>query len=281
MNNRQTLQYLCGLCNTVLKESECLDIDPRKVTESCPSCGHSLASTLIINRLRKPVEPIVFQTPQTPTSSNAFTFDIAQLDSFYYSTETGEILCIIGRPAITLVTRLCVRALLPKRQGGLASQVLFIDAGNTSDIYQCVSFARQYGMDLTAVLGRIVVSRAFTIHQLASLIIMELPDAIRRFDAGLVVISGLLRMFLEDPQVDKKEARQLLGEMMAAVRRVSRDVRVVISSEEAGAYTDIFRQFENRLELSGDTTLRISAASRYQTRKFLLPEKALRRVRVS
>ena len=277
MDNRQTLQYLCGLCNTVLKESECLDIDPRRITEPCPSCGHSLSSTLTINRPHKDVEPTVFHVA---TTVKVLTFDIKQLDSFYSGIRTGEILCIIGHPAITLVTRLCVRALLPRRQGGLQSQVLFIDAGNTSDLYQCVNFARQYGMDLTKVLDGIIVSRAFTVHQLASLIIMELPDAMKRFGAGLVVISGLLKMFLEDPQVDRKEARRLLGEMMIAIKRIAHDALVVISTEETGGYEDIFNQFKNRLELCGNATLVISANSKYRSKKFSLPEKMLKVVKV-
>lgn len=277
MDNGQTLQYLCGQCNTVLKESECLDIDQRRVTEPCPNCGYSLASNLTINRPRKPVEPVVFNAA---TTTKALTFDIKQLDSFYSGIRTGETLCIIGRPAMTLVTRLCVRALLPKRQGGLQSQVLFIDAGNTSDIYQSVSFARQYGMNLTKVLDGIIVSRAFTIHQLASLVITELPEAMKRFGAGLVVISGLLKMFLEDPQVDKKEARRLLVEMMVAVKRIPHDVIVVVSTEETRDYEDIFEQFKNRLELCSNATLMVNVTSKYRSKKFSLPEKVLKVVKV-
>lgn len=211
MTRRQTL-YLCDLCNAVLRESEYLDIDPRSVSEPCPNCGHSLSSTLTINKTSRPVEPITFQIARPVMTQ---TFDICELDRFYSGIRVGETLCIIGDHAISLVTRLCVRALLPNNRGGLDSVVLFIDAGNTSDIYQCVSFARQYGMELTKVLDGIIVSRVFTVHQLASLVIVELPEAIKRFGARLVVISGLLRMFFEDPQVDEKEARQLLEEMLA------------------------------------------------------------------
>jgi hypothetical protein len=56
-----------------------------------------------------------------------------------------------------LLTRLCVRALMSKRPGGFESQsVIFIDAGNCSDIYQCVNFARQYGLDIQKVLDSIL-----------------------------------------------------------------------------------------------------------------------------
>jgi len=59
--------------------------------------------------------------------------------------------------------------LLPERYGGFGSHhVIIIDAGNSSDIYQCVNFARQYGLDIKDMLRRIVVSRAFTVHQLVA-----------------------------------------------------------------------------------------------------------------
>jgi hypothetical protein len=70
------------------------------------------------------------------------------------------------------LTRLCVRALLSIRYGGLDSpKVIMIDAGNKSDIYQTVNFARQYGMDFRKVLDRIIVTRTFTIHQVKSIIL--------------------------------------------------------------------------------------------------------------
>jgi len=79
----------------------------------------------------------------------------------------GERVCLVGKCSSTLVDRLCLTALLPERHGGVgSSHVIIIDAGNQSDIYQCVNFARQYGLDIKDTLRRIVVSRAFTVYQL-------------------------------------------------------------------------------------------------------------------
>jgi len=97
----------------------------------------------------------------------------------------GERVCLVGKYSSTLVDRLCIIALLPERHGGFGSpHVIIIDAGNQSDIYQCVNFARQYGLDIKDMLRRIVVSRAFTIYQLVNLITNELPKVIRRFDTN-------------------------------------------------------------------------------------------------
>ncbi len=59
--------------------------------------------------------------------------------------------------------RLCVHSMLPRRHGGIGegySMITAIDAGNCSDIYQIVDFARQYGLEIKRVLQNIVVSRA-------------------------------------------------------------------------------------------------------------------------
>ena len=105
------------------------------------------------------------------------------------SLSTADCLCIVDsererKYANALLMRLCVRASLlstmmsKKEQSELleeeeyAKKVIFIDAGggkSSSNIYQCVYFARQYGLDIKKVLRNIMVTRAFTIYQLADL----------------------------------------------------------------------------------------------------------------
>lgn len=58
------------------------------------------------------------------------------------------------------------------------SNVLVIDAGNSIDVYQYVEFAKQYGLDTTQVLQRVVVTRVFTLYQLVHLIVYNLPKMI-------------------------------------------------------------------------------------------------------
>jgi hypothetical protein len=122
---------------------------------------------------------------------------------------------------------------MPRRHGGFGSpSVIFIDAGNYSDIYKCVSFIRQYGLDQQKTLDRIIVSRPFTIHQLACLIIYKVALMLQRTDAQLVLISDLLRMFVQDPQIDPDEARWLVKEIARSLRKLSSQVLVVVSLHE-------------------------------------------------
>jgi hypothetical protein len=74
----------------------------------------------------------------------------------------GDCVWIVGSYSKTQVERLIVRSLLPERHGGFGSEnVIIIDAGNCSDVYGSVYFARQYGLDIRNILRRIVVSRPF------------------------------------------------------------------------------------------------------------------------
>src|SRR5918911_547934 len=132
-------------------------------------------------------------------NNNKLTFDIEKIDSVLKLT-AGEIICIVSaankKYSNILLTRLCIRALMSDRQGGFnCSKVIFVDAGNTSDIYQCVNFARQYGLDIKKVLQSIVVSRSFTIYPLANVIINELPKLILQFsdadvNAKVIIVIG-------------------------------------------------------------------------------------------
>jgi hypothetical protein len=201
--------------------------------EECVHCGSLISETLRKEKKREhesttninsPLSLPKIQTAHEGFSSR-LTFDIRKIDAFLDLT-TGESLCIIAankKHANTLLTRLCVRALMSNRQGGFnSSKVIFVDAGNnTSDVYQCVNFARQYGLDIKKVLQSIVVSRSFTIYQLSNTIINELPGVIEQSSGARVIIIGeLLSMFVNDPQVQIKEAESLIRQIINAVRKL-------------------------------------------------------------
>ena len=273
-NRNQTLQYFCSNCNSLLK-SAMAEIDVG-TTEACQHCGYSLSQTLEVRRPSARKEPL--PQFQVAVAVPALTFDLKPLDNFFLALRPGDALFVTGRRANLVASRLCVRALLSKRRGGLDSPVLVIDAGNNSDVYGCVNFARQYGLSIAKMLGGIVVSRAFTIYQLARLLIHELSAAIRRFGPKLVVISGLFAMFAPDPQVDQDGARGLLRQMMAAIKKMGH-VLFVITADDARGYEDIVSRFDNRLEINeaGDS-VRITASTAYRSKGFALPCRALKLV---
>jgi hypothetical protein len=127
-----------------------------------------------------------------------------------------------------LIDRLCVHSLLPRRHGGIGegySKIIAIDAGNCSDVYQIVNFARQYGLKINGVLQNMMVSRVFTIYQLAHLVIDELPLIIEQLSADkrrnyVIVIYGLLHLFESDPHIYKANAKQIIKEIAVSLRKI-------------------------------------------------------------
>ena len=136
-----------------------------------------------------------------------------------------------------MINRLCIHSLLPKRHDGIGgpdySKIIAIDAGNCTDVYQLVDFARQYGLEIEKVLKNIVVSRVFTIYQLAYLIVHKLQEAIEQFSSEkknrLIVIYGLLHLFVSDPHADKADAKNLIKEIASSLRKVSKERFIIVS----------------------------------------------------
>lgn len=164
---------------------------------------------------------------------NNIKFEIRGLKSSI-ELEVNDIVCIVGISELMniLLTRIGVCCLLPRRSCGFIpnescnSNVLVIDAGNSIDVYQYVEFARQYGLDTTQVLQRVVVTRVFTLYQLVHLIVYNLPKMIHKFNAKLILIPDLFDMFSQD-QIDIKEAKLLIKEIMDVIFKLSRKNNVL------------------------------------------------------
>jgi hypothetical protein len=76
-----------------------------------------------------------------------------------------------------------------------------------------------------------MVSRVFTIYQLADLIIHELPKIIKELSIRnkLIVVCDLLHLFEFDPQIDKVDAKRLTKEIARSLRKLSKDRLVIVS----------------------------------------------------
>jgi hypothetical protein len=78
----------------------------------------------------------------------------------------------------------------------------------------------------------IIVTRAFTIYQLADLIIYQLPRVIEQLfngEVGVVVIADLLNLFTFDPNIDYNEAIFLIKEIINSVRKILDNTLVAAS----------------------------------------------------
>ena len=285
MQHQNLIRYSCANCGNMLAELE-KPIDDAILSKSsveeevCPNCGDSLYQQVVTKKVERLAVaphweqqqhqsslPIKIETAYDILQPHRLSFDIAHIDEYLDLTDRGGRLCITGcgkdsnlrHINNTLLTRLCVRALMSRRQGGFESpSVIFIDAGNCSDIYQCVNFALQYGLDVQKVLDSIIVSRPFNIHQLSGLIINELDPAIvlQRFGAKLIVISDLLKLFTQESlQIDSDEARWLVKEIARSLRKLSRQVLVVVSLNECPPQyrSTLLSLFNNQIHFAATT----------------------------
>jgi hypothetical protein len=241
------LEYFCSQCGNILKEKTTLQVQNHQIKEECPSCGALLIDTLQNRR----VEPegrgvsaqsasnnlsIEFQTAYQRLSTK-LGFDIKRIDSLLNLDTHGSI-CIVGDQRYTqlLIDRLCVHTLLPRRYGGIGqdySKIIVIDAGNCTDVYQYVDFCRQYGLEIDKVLRNVVVSRVFTIYQLAYLITHDLPKIVEKFSTGnkviVIVVYGLLHLFSSDPHINRIDAKNLIKEISSSLRKLTKDWFVIVS----------------------------------------------------
>ena len=279
MRNGHLLQYHCSSCGKVLNESSTLMIQKELLIEECPGCGAVLSSTLQNQELSPPLSQsqqvssdltsksvehtsVDFQTAfrQIQDLNIRFAFDIEKIDSILDLGATGT-LCIVGEQKYTqiLIDRLCVHSILPRRYGGIGSDYskpIAIDAGNCSNVYQFVDFARQYGLDVKKVLQSILVSRVFTIYQLADLIIHELPKIIQELSPRnkLIVFYGLLHLFVFDPHIDKVDAKRLIKEIARSLTKLSKDRLVIVSFSHCNHEYEksLLSIFDKRIEITDD-----------------------------
>lgn len=253
--NNQLLRYYCTNCNSILKESPVeLYATPSDV---CPKCGSFLEETLRIDpSIKKENEAIeggssssnvgkkhkqqqAFFPLKTAFDLSVPSFGISALDGLVGRFTSS--LCLMGDDdgcgnnsnssnssvAEALFWRALIFSLLPQRNGGSGfSKILLIDAGNCSDIYLCVEFARQLGLNLDRLLDGIIVTRAFTIYQLASLV-RNAGKAARMFGADMIAVADMTSMFVNDPHVTQSEENRIADRISDSLAQASSQTPVL------------------------------------------------------
>jgi hypothetical protein len=108
--------------------------------------------------------------------------------------------------------------------------VIFVDGGNNFDPYSISDNSVEQGLDPEKVLERLHISRAFTHHQLASIIIDKLPHVLEEFKAKLVVVSDITQQYC-DPDVrddDKDDSLQIFSKTVHTLRTLARQYHCLI-----------------------------------------------------
>lgn len=250
---REHFVYYCSNCNCVLhvrREMGLMSEPADSLSNRCLGCGRSLEGNIECRLTTIPDEwvklyphaprSIEEQAPDIrPASSYPhFSLGFPRLDSLFRPLSPGHTVVVSGDKSPTVAELAAFRAQLPLEMGGLDSAVFFIDGGNRSDPYLFSSFARQRRVKPQAAMRRIATCRVFTIYQLADLVSRHLISAVNDYAAQLVVISDLLGTFNE-PELDDREARRLLGAVEQAIGLVKKDALVLVTLVSPNKYDDM------------------------------------------
>ena len=140
----------------------------------------------------------------------------------------GDFALLHGSSSVmSLSSLLCVRAQLPVQLGGLGSNVVFVDGGNTFQLYHVARLARLHGLDPKQTLERIYISRAFTAYQMTAIVLEKLRETIQRYDAKLVVISDIAGFFL-DKDIAETEAHRVYSQVLAYLSNFAKENQVML-----------------------------------------------------
>lgn len=155
------------------------------------------------------------------------SLNLRKIDSLFPGFAEGDFALICGSSASTIASLLCVRAQLASQLGGLGSKVLFLDGGNTFELYQIARLARLHHLEPKQVLDNIYVSRAFTAYQMVALIMQKMRRAIKKFNARIVIVSDLSGFFL-DEDLPEFEAKRIFSQTTTYLSNFARENRIVL-----------------------------------------------------
>jgi hypothetical protein len=239
--------YFCTLCDEVLLVARRF-IDPKGVQTAydgvCPDCGFGLEDVMNCENIRLSNVRATYVNPKYPKAAllveqplrtfegirprsshlsagkQVLTTGVERLDKLV-QLATGQFVVFQGlSSSISLAELLCVRAQLGN-PAGLNSSAVFIDGGNSFDVYATSNYAIEYGIEPNLALSRIHISRAFTYFQLASLLTEKLPSALAHYSSKFAIVSDITGLF-QDPEIkDKQEAYRVFQRVLRSLSAVA------------------------------------------------------------
>jgi len=150
------------------------------------------------------------------------------IDNLFPGFTMGDFAVVYGLPHVLhLSLLLAVRAQLPYQLGGLESSVVFVDGGNTFRLYEVSRMARLHHLLPRQVLQRIFISRAFTAHQMTSIILEKLEETIDKYHAKLVIISDFAGSYI-DKDIPTVESKEIFSQVSTFLSKLAQENHVII-----------------------------------------------------
>jgi hypothetical protein len=157
-----------------------------------------------------------------------FPLHMKGVNELFPGFEQGDFAVLHGLHSVnSLISLLCVQAQLPTQLGGLCSNVVYIDGGNTFRLYQITRIAQLQKLNPKQVLDNIYISRAFTAYQVTSLIMQHLKETVKQYNSKLVVISDIAGFFL-DNDIPDDEAQRIFSQLTVYLSNFARENQIVL-----------------------------------------------------
>ena len=148
---------------------------------------------------------------------------IREIDDISGGFKAGEVSWVSGTSALIkkLPYHLCVNTVET-----FQNHSLFIDGGGTVNPYYLSMLAKQKEQNIAEVLNQVHISRAFTVHQLVSLITEQIEPVIKRYHHQTVILNDFPRLFF-DPDVSVHESMVLLKSVFSTIRQLTQRYQLV------------------------------------------------------
>jgi len=142
----------------------------------------------------------------------------------------------------------------------LGFKVLVADGANAFDPYVVSKFARREGVSSEGLLKKISVARAFTCHQLATLIRERLEPGLSPGTSSLVVLLGPCTTFF-DEDVPGEEAALLFRKTLAQVQKMSREGVSFLMSQSFSGFNSRRSFLLRELARVADAVLKLKSSA--------------------
>jgi len=155
------------------------------------------------------------------TTTN-ITLGIPQIDIFWKGFSPATTTLIDSRHSFLDMILAIVSV---KAVDAFNQSILYIDGGNSINIYQIINVAKRNHLTLSPILKKILVARAFTTYQLDTLI-RTLDKKIGYHSPSALIVPCITSLLL-DANIKKKEGETLLTWWMQEITRITQEYNLI------------------------------------------------------
>lgn len=209
---------------------------------------------------------------KTRSSQPLLSFSMRNVDDIFPGFAPSDFAMLYGLGSVvTLSLLLVVRVQLPCQLGGLESNAIFIDGGNNFRLYKVSRLARLYGLRPRDVLQRIFISRAFTAHQMTSIVLEKLEETVAESNAKLVILSDFEELYL-DKDVRPDESKEVFSQVTSYLASFAEQNSIIILATCSPHFrTRRSLYLDATLQAKSDVNIRIARKRAYPfTKQFIL-----------